>query len=514
MSVNFRNKILNDFIKKPRAEAETIIKDFFDNGNIRVEKKDWFTVFSNAIKAADEINPGLPTPSTMSQSDWDSITNYIINNFVSDTIMIVSSKYVKRPGGILLRYRRNTKTQPIAGQGIVDLESHATTVLRKIMTNYFSQGQFKDLVEKVLNSSGGKGGDQTYEHGKRQEPSFSTSPPVGPKRYDKGGKGSVIRLEKTLPGGSSGGTPVDGAQGTVIDKKMVAAIKTHCIKDFKQGKWFSVVSEAIYLKWEELFGYNTSVKGKDTPDKVIDDVELRGLLLPKAFSKLMKTNKGIFDRAIQREIIRFLKDNNYFASELMRLTGVSATKAAKLSSGSPTTKDRMAKAAIKLAAAGILDQVSDKYIRKRTPTKSKIKKGGKDSTAKFKKGSSRTKRTPSRTSRKTGRSRNTVPQASAVALKELINQALPEVMLLKMNSPALINRTGRFRQSAEVTNVNIGPRGGTQIDYTYMKDPYQTFEPGGDMGSRNRDPRRLIGGSIREIATQLTGNKFITTRRR
>ena len=83
-----------------------------------------------------------------------------------------------------------------------------------------------------------------------------------------------------------------------------------------------------------------------------------------------------------------------------------------------------------------------------------------------------------------------------------------------MQPPALRNRTGRFRQSAEVTNVNIGPRGGTQIDYTYMRDPYETFEPGGDMGSRNRDPRKIIGESVREIAMKLTQNKFITTRRR
>ena len=82
-----------------------------------------------------------------------------------------------------------------------------------------------------------------------------------------------------------------------------------------------------------------------------------------------------------------------------------------------------------------------------------------------------------------------------------------------MQPPALRNRTGRFRQSAEVTNVTIGPRGGTDIDYTYMRDPYQVFEPGGKMGSRNRDPRKLIGGTVREIAIQITGNKFIRTRR-
>jgi hypothetical protein len=116
--------------------------------------------------------------------------------------------------------------------------------------------------------------------------------------------------------------------------------------------------------------------------------------------------------------------------------------------------------------------------------------------------------------KKAGVSRKVQNQKSALGLKELINAALPEAMLLKMHPPALRNRTGRFRNSAEVTNVTMGPRGGTQIDYTYMKDPYQTFEPGGAMGSVNRDPRRLIGGTVREIAQQITGNKFITTRRR
>jgi len=47
-----------------------------------------------------------------------------------------------------------------------------------------------------------------------------------------------------------------------------------------------------------------------------------------------------------------------------------------------------------------------------------------------------------------------------------------------------------------------------------MKMPYQTFEPGFAQGSTHRDPRKLIGGTIREVAQRLTGNKFITTRRR
>ena len=77
----------------------------------------------------------------------------------------------------------------------------------------------------------------------------------------------------------------------------------------------------------------------------------------------------------------------------------------------------------------------------------------------------------------------------------------------------LNNRTGRFRQSARVTNVLIGPKGGTQVDYTYQLNPYETFEPGGAMGSTARDPRRLIGNTIREVAQEIMGKRFIKTRR-
>lgn len=104
-------------------------------------------------------------------------------------------------------------------------------------------------------------------------------------------------------------------------------------------------------------------------------------------------------------------------------------------------------------------------------------------------------------------------QANPIALKELIQAALPEEVLERMNFPALVNRTGRFRKSATITNVMVGPRGATEIEYTYMKNPYQTFEPGGKQGGTYRDPRKIIGESIREIATKLTGNKFIRTRR-
>lgn len=107
-----------------------------------------------------------------------------------------------------------------------------------------------------------------------------------------------------------------------------------------------------------------------------------------------------------------------------------------------------------------------------------------------------------------------VAGTNPLALKTLLNDVLPQAVAAKMQAPALRFRTGRLANSAEVTDVLVGPRGGLQsIDYTYQRDPYETYEPGNKRGSVQRDPRKLIGGTIREIAIGIVGKKFIPTRR-
>jgi hypothetical protein len=104
-------------------------------------------------------------------------------------------------------------------------------------------------------------------------------------------------------------------------------------------------------------------------------------------------------------------------------------------------------------------------------------------------------------------------QMNPLALKNLINSVLPQAVAMKMQPPALRYRTGRFANSARVTQVMQGPRGGLSADYTYMRNPYETFEPGNKMGSTQRDPRKIIGQTIREIVAQAMQSKFIKTRR-
>lgn len=102
---------------------------------------------------------------------------------------------------------------------------------------------------------------------------------------------------------------------------------------------------------------------------------------------------------------------------------------------------------------------------------------------------------------------------SPIALRNIINQYLPQTLKSMMVTPRLVYRTGRFANSVEVTNIMQGSRGGMSAEYTYMKNPYQTFEPGFRMGSTYRDPRSLISGAIREIAIEQMGIKFGNIRR-
>ena len=96
-----------------------------------------------------------------------------------------------------------------------------------------------------------------------------------------------------------------------------------------------------------------------------------------------------------------------------------------------------------------------------------------------------------------------------LALKELLNKALPPIIARNMTAPALRYRTGRFANSVQVDGITQGPRGGnTMVETTYRKDPYETFAPGGQKYTYQRDPERLIKKSVREAAIGIIGGRF------
>tara|TARA_Y100000361_G_scaffold134336_1_gene133334 strand:- start:329 stop:1786 length:1458 start_codon:yes stop_codon:yes gene_type:complete len=97
----------------------------------------------------------------------------------------------------------------------------------------------------------------------------------------------------------------------------------------------------------------------------------------------------------------------------------------------------------------------------------------------------------------------------------LLNQKLPQTVVKNMGPPGLQNRTGRFASSVKVTDVSRTAQGHPSVGYTYQKNPYQIFEMRqgqAPWATPDRDPRKLIDASIREIAAQLAIGRFYTRR--
>ena len=99
-----------------------------------------------------------------------------------------------------------------------------------------------------------------------------------------------------------------------------------------------------------------------------------------------------------------------------------------------------------------------------------------------------------------------------LALVQEINRRLPAEIVKNMEAPGLINRTERFASSVKILDVIQTPKGYPSFGYTYLKYPYQTFEPGQKQGSVDRDPRRLIDRTIREIAAEYAVGRLFTRR--
>ena len=146
-----------------------------------------------------------------------------------------------------------------------------------------------------------------------------------------------------------------------------------------------------------------------------------------------------------------------------------------------------------------------------------LKKNAKNTRTKIKPKTSggvvRGKRKTSGKRRKVGQGRISPATQASYIMTEL-NKKLPSKVRENMQAPALENRTGRFANSVKITDVVQTPKGYPSIGYTYQKDPYEVFEMGnkGNWATPERDPRKLIDRSIRELATDIMLGRLFTRR--
>ena len=156
-----------------------------------------------------------------------------------------------------------------------------------------------------------------------------------------------------------------------------------------------------------------------------------------------------------------------------------------------------------------------KVVAKGTKAKSKSSTNKETQTSTGSKGKSASKLGAGVVAAKLSRQRQKASESSAsnpLKLLTMLNARLPQVVQKNMQEPALVNRTGRFASSVKATDINTTAKGFTSIGFTYQRNPYETFEPGNAQGSIERDPRRLIDKSIREIAMEHAIGRLYTRR--
>ncbi len=232
-------------------------------------------------------------------------------------------------------------------------------------------------------------------------------------------------------------------------------------------------------------------------------VTTRGALRADYFSIVsfqegtVNVEEGLEEKAIKSVFRRFVKQ---LTPKLLKMEG------------SSSIKDKVEKVVV------------DKITIKKTKS-TKVKLTPKKRSVKLKSSGRVTKKNPGSKSKVSGRIKATPSKAvkakkakagpSVFSLIALINQVLPEVVIKNMVFPKLQNRTGRFAHSVRVVDVRKTPKGFPSFGFTYMKQPYQVFETGlGTLpwATPEREPRRLIDQSIREVAKTMAIGRFFTRR--
>ena len=314
-----------------------------------------------------------------------------------------------------------------------------------------------------------------------------------------------------------------GASGTIVDKSITYAAKAI---QTSGDKTLGMLTEVLKGTLADYFNYDHSVIKNRSMTQILDEFMIQGSIYPTEIGQ----NTGAFDAGIA-ELFKKTFNSKKGQDEFVRIAqkwvkGLGPVRANKLWADSQGPIDALDAIGKKQVIDNLFPHRTKPNMRykvnKKLAAKGKqalSKKKGKVSTLKGNKaqakgknlaaaGVARTRLKKSAEERSQGKT-----MQSPIALRNLLNELLPQMVASKMTSPALRFRTGRFANSARVENVNIGPRGGVGIDYTYMRDPYETFEPGNKQGSTQRDPRKIIGASIRELAMGIIGRQPTSIRR-
>jgi hypothetical protein len=496
MSQAFRDKLFKDI--QTNVEGR-LGGTYFKYGEYRLDKSRWAGELKQKLasnlksgKGSGNIKPFTTKSGKVSVGlfgDFKKLGDKLRKSLQNKANYQLIAPTMNDDNKVVLHYKRKDKSQK--GGNTVNIEAAIDRDVKAFMKKYLR----KQAME--------------YVHGK-----------TGTGQFDnllfRSDKKTIRQDIRNTQGSQSGGQGinVDQAIGKAIDK---------CVIDDTNYHVFSTIVDY----YNNIFGYDHKVASlgpngsvNKIPNALKEKVTMRGSL----DTKHAADNAATYDQAILEDAKAFITGyDEAFVNEILKRLkkaspadwkGIGPKKMKDLWANSPGPVDKLDKLGKAKVIETFLKKINTKpdlrlkvnrailaqAVKKTSGGASKFK-GKKGYRSSEKKGARARASSESRVQQKAG--------TNPLALKNMLNQLLPVAIASNMTSPALNYRTGRFANSVRVDNVTQGPRGGnTMIDASYRNNPYETFAPGGDKYTPQRNPERLIKRTLREVATSIIGAKF------
>ena len=266
--------------------------------------------------------------------------------------------------------------------------------------------------------------------------------------------------------------------------------------------------KALYFVAKEID--SLTEKGEDAWDTILDKLENSinsGYNVKSQYTKdvhLLTGIKGTLELEFEP------KDINQFKGRLAGMVGDLFRKVVTDASFDLTSSPGFENIANLKGSPSIIEELTEQSLAMIDPKKKikgRVRTKAKSSVKQMTGGRTKIKRVKKSKAKAPVAGRTKGVSSSPLEMLGILNQQLPKVVANNMGSPRLNYVSGRFASSVNVTDITQTAKGFPSIGYSYRRNPYEVFEQ-----DPNRDPRKIIDLSIREIAAQFAIGRFYTRR--